>query len=194
MKFIPKTLAGVYELELERISDSRGYFARQWCREEFARKHIDFEPVQMSTSGNTERGTLRGLHFQWPPSFEAKLVSCTFGKICDVVVDLRPDSHTFMQHHCVELDADKKNMLYIPPGVAHGYQTLTDSAQVSYVMSDFFAPELSDGIRYNDPAFGVSWPLTVTRIADRDARYKDFDPEEHCARYRKIAPTGHISS
>jgi dTDP-4-dehydrorhamnose 3,5-epimerase len=177
-------IPGAYTVELERRSDERGFFARTWCRHEFARLGISFDMVQASVSHNRRRGTVRGLHFTWPPSREAKLVRCERGQVLDVIVDLRPDSPAFLRHVSVTLDDERLSALYIPPGVAHGFQTLAEDCTVLYMMTQAYRPELADGVRHDDPAFGVSWPLPVSCILERDRSYPDFDPAAHAARYR----------
>ena len=184
MIFLPTAIAGARIVELECKTDERGFFARTWCREEFGRAGIGVNMVQASVSHNRLRGTLRGLHFTWPPSREAKLVRCERGRVFDVIVDLRPQSPSYLQHVAVTLDGETHSALYIPPGVAHGFQTLADECTVLYMMTDFYRPELADGVRFDDPAFGLSWPLPVSCIIERDRGYPDFDPAAHAARYR----------
>ncbi|MCS6944270.1 MAG: dTDP-4-dehydrorhamnose 3,5-epimerase [Sutterellaceae bacterium] len=183
MIFTPTRLAGAFVIELERKTDQRGFFARTWCRHEFARHGIDIEVVQASVSHTPQAGTLRGMHFAWPPSREGKLVRCERGGIFDVIIDLRPESATFAQHISVELNDRNQLALYIPPGFAHGFQTLVDDTNVVYMMTDVYRPELADGVRYDDTAFGIRWPLPVARIAERDATYPDFDPAAHRQRF-----------
>jgi dTDP-4-dehydrorhamnose 3,5-epimerase len=180
----PTAIPGAFTVELERNADERGFFARTWCREEFARAGIEIDIVQASVSHNGRRGTLRGLHFAWPPSRETKLVRCERGRVHDVIVDLRPESPAFLRHMAVTLDAEACNAIYIPPGVAHGFQTLADDCTVFYMMSEAYRPELADGVRFDDPAFGVSWPLPVSSIHPRDRGYPDFDAAAYAARYR----------
>jgi dTDP-4-dehydrorhamnose 3,5-epimerase len=180
----PTAVPGAYTVELERNADERGFFARTWCREEFARAGVGVDMVQASVSHNRLRGTLRGLHFAWPPSGEAKLVRCERGRVHDVIVDLRPESPAFLRHLAVTLDAEACNAIYIPPGVAHGFQTLADDCTVFYMMSEAYRPELADGVRFDDPAFGVTWPLPVSSIHSRDGGYPDFDRDAHAERYR----------
>jgi dTDP-4-dehydrorhamnose 3,5-epimerase len=184
VNFQATSIPGAQTLELERRSDERGFFARTWCREEFARQGITVDMVQASISHNRLRGTVRGLHFTWPPSREAKLVRCERGRVLNVIVDLRPDSAAFLRHVAVTLDDEQCNALYIPPGVAHGFQTLAEDCTVLYMMTDYYRPELADGVRYDDPAFGVGWPLPASCIIERDRGYPDFDPAAHAARYR----------
>ena len=183
MKFLPTDLDGSYVIEIDPVEDDRGFFARLWCREEFQQQGIAMDVVQASVSHNTVAGTLRGLHFQWPPSHEAKLVRCERGRIYDVIVDLRPESPTFTRHVAVELDSQSSNALYVPAGFAHGFQTLEADSDVVYMMSDQYQPELADGVRFDDPAFGVDWPLAVSCIAARDSDYPDFDPATYFSRY-----------
>lgn len=176
MRFSDTGIAGAVLVDLEPHADARGYFARTWCAREFAAHGLPAQFVQASLSRNTHRATVRGLHLQLPPSREGKLVSCIAGAIYDVLVDLRPDSPSFLRHFGVELTADSHRGLYIPPLCAHGFQTLVDGAEVLYQMTDYFAPELGFGARWDDPAFGIRWPIaTAGAIAARDAGYPDFD-------------------
>ncbi len=186
MIFVPTPLAGALVVEPERKADERGFFARTWCRHEFARHGLDVEVVQASISHNRRAGTLRGMHFAWPPSREGKLVRCERGSVHDVIIDLRPDSATFTQHVAVELNEDNCRALYIPPGFAHGFQTLTDGTEVLYMMTDFYRAELADGMRFDDPAFGIRWPRPVTVIVERDRSYLDFDRDAHVRRCRTL--------
>jgi dTDP-4-dehydrorhamnose 3,5-epimerase len=176
-------IAGAYLIRVERRADERGYFGRLWCRAEFAAHGITVDMVQASVSHNDVAGTLRGMHFTWPPSHEGKLVRCGRGRVLDVILDLRPDSPTFMRHVAVELDASDHDAVYIPPGAAHGFQTLLDDTDVVYLMTEFYRPELADGVRYDDPCFGIRWPLPISRIAERDASYPDFDAVQHRRRF-----------
>ena len=162
-------------LELEKHRDERGFFARTFCVREFEAHGLNPQLVQCNTAFNLRRGTLRGFHWQAPPNTEAKLVRVTRGAIHDVIVDLRPDSSTRLQHFAVELTADNGRMLYIPEGVAHGFQTLAADTEVSYQMSEFFAPESGRGARWNDPAFGVAWPLPNPIMNQRDQDWPDFE-------------------
>jgi len=176
-------IPGALLVQLERNTDDRGFFARSWCRSEFERQGIAVDMVQASLSHNRTAGTLRGLHFAWPLSQEAKLVRCERGRVLDVILDLRPASPAFLRHFAVGLDDQQHNALYIPRGVAHGFQTLVDECTVLYMMTDFYRPELADGVRFDDPAFGIAWPLPVTSIVERDRRYPDFDAALHTSRY-----------
>jgi dTDP-4-dehydrorhamnose 3,5-epimerase len=174
MRFTPSELADIVIVDVEPHVDGRGLFARTFCEAEFAAAGLPTRFVQSSVSFNTRRGTLRGLHYQAPPKPEAKLVRCTRGTIHDVVVDLRPSSATFLRWISVELTAENRRALYIPGGCAHGFQTLTDDAEVLYLMTEFYAPELARGVRWNDPVFGVEWPIADPRLSERDATYPDF--------------------
>jgi dTDP-4-dehydrorhamnose 3,5-epimerase len=168
-------LAGAWVLEPERFTDDRGFFARTFCRDEFQAHGIDPTVAQCSVSYNHRKGTLRGLHFQIAPREEAKLVRCTRGAIFDAIVDLRPGSPTHGRHFAVVLSAEAGNQLYIPKGMAHGFQTLEDDTEVFYQISEMYAPELARGYRYDDPAFGIPWPLPVTVVADKDLALPRFE-------------------
>jgi dTDP-4-dehydrorhamnose 3,5-epimerase len=176
MKFSPLPIAGAWLIEIDPQADARGHFARLWCRDEFAAHGIVMEVVQASVSHNRRAGTLRGLHWQRAPSLEAKLVRCQRGRVHDVIVDVRPGSPSYLQHAALVLDSAAHNAAYVPPGCAHGFQTLEDDCEVVYLMSDVYRPDLATGVRHDDPAFGIAWPLPVSTIADRDRAYPDFDP------------------
>lgn len=176
MKFLPTGFGDLHVVELEPRCDMRGFFARTWCEREFEDAGLETRLVQCSVSFNMRRGTLRGMHFQVAPFEETKLVRCTAGAILDVVIDVRPDSPTHLRHFAVELSASDRRALYIPPGFAHGFQTLADDTEVFYQMSEFFAPECARGIRWNDPRFAIEWPIAEPIIIDRDATYADYDP------------------
>lgn len=167
-------LQGAFVIEPERREDARGFFARTWCEKECAAHGIDPRVVQCNISFNRRRGTLRGMHYQTPPFEEAKLVRCTMGAIHDVIIDLRPHSSTYKRHVAVVLSAENRRMLYIPGGFAHGFQTLADNTEVFYHMSQFYAPECTAGVRWNDPAFGIEWPDDHRIILPRDQNYADF--------------------
>jgi dTDP-4-dehydrorhamnose 3,5-epimerase len=172
--FTETPLRGAFVVELEKRMDERGFFARTFCVNEFETHGLNPRLVQCSTAFNLRRGTLRGFHWQAAPKAEDKVVRVTRGAIHDVIVDLRSDSPTHLQHLAVELTADNGRMLYIPKGFAHGLQTLADNTEVFYQMSEFFAPECSRGARWNDPAFGVTWPLPNPIMNDRDRNWEDF--------------------
>jgi len=171
MIFIPTKLSGVYIIEPEPHKDARGFFARTFCAREFEEHGLAAAFVQCSISANRTRGTLRGLHYQLSPAFETKLVRCTSGAICDVVVDLRPDSPTYLQHLGVELTAQNRRALYIPEMCAHGLQTLADETEVFYQISGFYAPDKATGLRFDDPKLGIQWPLPVTVMNDKDRNW-----------------------
>ncbi|MGH6624597.1 MAG: dTDP-4-dehydrorhamnose 3,5-epimerase [Burkholderiaceae bacterium] len=175
MRFLESELAGLFVIDIEPLSDDRGFFARTFCEREFAQRGIEMRAVQSSISFNRRRGTVRGMHFQWPPAREGKLVRCVRGAIIDVVIDLRPESPTFTKHVAVNLDDIERQSLYIPPGLAHGFQTLEDDSEVLYQMSDFYQASLGAGVRWNDPAFEIRWPIDEVTLLERDASYPDFD-------------------
>lgn len=174
MIFHETGLVGAYRIELEPYGDARGFFARTWCEREFVRHGLPARMVQANLSFNKKKGTLRGLHYQAPPSREGKLVRCTAGAIYDVIVDIRPRSATFRQHVAVTLSAENRQALYIPPGFAHGFQTLADDTEVAYLMTDFYQPEYARGLRWNDPVLGIAWPEEERTILERDNSYPDF--------------------
>jgi dTDP-4-dehydrorhamnose 3,5-epimerase len=175
--FTPVSLAGAWLVALEPHEDERGFFARVWCAREFADHGLDARLVQASMSLTLRRGTLRGMHWQAAPHEEVKLVRCVRGAIHDVILDLRPGSPTYLQHVSAELTAANRLALYIPRGFAHGFQTLEDDTEVFYQMSDFYEPAAARGARWNDPAFGIAWPVTAPILHPRDAGYPDFVPE-----------------
>ena len=178
MKFTPTKLAGAFVIELERHDDERGFFARTWCRDEFADHGLVPHLAQCSLSRNASSGTLRGMHYQSAPHEETKLVRCTAGAIFDVIIDLRPESQTYGEWLGVELRADDGNALYVPKGFAHGFQTLVDEADVLYMIADPYVPEAASGVRWDDPAFGIEWPHAERRtISDRDRAWRDYPVE-----------------
>jgi dTDP-4-dehydrorhamnose 3,5-epimerase len=168
MIFTPARLAGLVLIDLERREDDRGWFARSWCAHEFAAHGLDSRLAQASLSFNRRRGTLRGLHYQRPPHAEAKLIRCIRGALWDVAVDLRPGSPTRGEWQAFELSAANERALYIPEGFAHGFQTLAADTEVLYMISAFHAAEAAAGLRYDDPAFAIAWPLPVASISPRD--------------------------
>jgi dTDP-4-dehydrorhamnose 3,5-epimerase len=175
MLFESLQLSGAVLVRLDRYADERGFFARTVCAEEFRAHGLPGAFVQSSTSWNRRRGTLRGMHFQWPPSREGKLVRCVRGAICDVLLDLRPVQSTYLQHQAVTLDEDNRDAVFVPSGVAHGFQTLADDTEVLYQMSDVHVPALASGVRWNDAAFAIRWPLSGDIvIGERDASWPDF--------------------
>jgi len=172
--FIETALKGAFIIEPEKLEDERGFFARTWCQQEFATHRLNPRLVQCNISFNRRKGTLRGMHYQAKLHEEAKLVRCTRGAVYDVIIDLRLDSPTFKQWVAVELTADNRRMLYVPEGFAHGFQTLEDCTDIFYQMSEFYAPAYARGVRWNDPAFGIQWPLAERIISERDQSYPDF--------------------
>ncbi len=176
MRFDPTRVAGAFLVEPERVEDERGFFARTWCREEFAEHGLNADLVQCNISYNARRGTLRGMHYQRPPHAEAKLVRCTRGALYDVIVDLRRNSSTYMQWFGTELTADNRSALYVPEGCAHGFITLRDDTEVLYQMSDSYHAECVAAVRWNDPAFAIAWPAAPEVISERDRSHPDFRP------------------
>jgi dTDP-4-dehydrorhamnose 3,5-epimerase len=175
VKFVQLPLPGGWILELERSSDARGFFARCFSADEFESHGLKTSVVQCNISYNSVRGTLRGMHWQAMPHEEAKLVRCTQGAIYDVILDVRRDSPTFGKWHAVELSAANRRMVYVPEGCAHGFQTLVDASEVFYQMSAPYRPEFARGVRWNDPAFGVSWPVPGPVISMKDRSYRLWD-------------------
>ena len=177
MDFMPLLIEGAYLLHSRIRHDERGSFARTFCRREFAAHDLNPDVAQCSISATRRQGTLRGMHWQAPPHEEAKLVRCIRGAIHDVIVDLRPDSETYLRHEAVTLDGLHGTSLYVPEGVAHGYLTLTEDVEVLYQMSAFHEPEAARGVRWNDPVLGIEWPGEVQVITKRDQNYPDYVPE-----------------
>lgn len=175
MIFQKTKLEGAFLLEIERFEDDRGFFALAWSQSEFAKRGLDPELAECNISFTRKKGTLRGMHYQAAPHGQVKVVRCTQGSIYDVIIDLRTGSPTFKQSVGAELSADNRRMLYVPKDFAHGFLTLADDTEVFYQMSHPFAPESSRGVRWNDPAFDISWPGPVSVINDRDRTYPDFE-------------------
>jgi dTDP-4-dehydrorhamnose 3,5-epimerase len=174
MIFTETKLTGAFIIDIEKREDARGFFARTWCKEEFAANGLDTNLVQSNIAFSTYIGTLRGLHYQVQPYEEVKLVRCTKGAIYDVIIDLRSDSPTYMHWISVELTESNYKMLYVPEGFAHGYQTLTARAEVTYQVSQVYSPASERGIRWNDPVIGVEWPKVDTRIiSEKDQSWPD---------------------
>ena len=178
MIFAETVLPGAFVIDAEPSEDARGLFARTWCEREFRTRGLEARIVQCSTSFNKRKGTLRGLHYQVPPAAETKIVRCTRGSLFDVIVDLRPDSATFLAHIGVVLTSDNRRMVYVPGGFAHGFQTLEDDTEIFYQISEFCAPEHARGVRWDDPLFGIARPVDQRTIIERDRRYPDFRPAE----------------
>ena len=176
MKFTETKLSGLILIEIEPIIDERGLFARVWCKEELKKAGLSTEISQCSLSCNKSRGTLRGMHYQLAPSAETKLIRCTQGAVFDVIVDLRSNSPTYKEWFGCELSASNHSTLYVPEGLAHGFITLMDDSEMYYQISTPYVPQLARGLRWDDPAIDINWPLTPTVISARDATYADFAP------------------
>ena len=187
MKYLRTALDGVWLIDPEPHADERGYFMRIFCETELAEQGIPHHCAQASLSHNLRAGTIRGLHFQWPPSGEDKLVRCVAGSVFDVIVDLRPHSATFARHLIVELSAENGRAVFIPHGCAHGFQSLVNGATVLYQMDEAYRPGLDGGFRYDDPAFAIEWPLAPTLISSRDRSAPPFDGEAYRAEHARRA-------
>jgi len=180
MIFTETKLKGAFILDLERREDSRGFFARTFCQREFIQHGLKPIVAQTNVAFNKKKGTLRGMHFQFPPFAESKLVRCTRGRIVDIIVDLRPESSTYLDHFAVELTADNYLSLYVPERFAHGYQVLENITETSYQVGEFYAPSAEGGLMYKDPQLGLVWPLPVTEISPKDNTWKllkEIEPE-----------------
>ncbi|MGB9023713.1 MAG: dTDP-4-dehydrorhamnose 3,5-epimerase [Candidatus Bathyarchaeia archaeon] len=180
MIFTETKLKGAFILDLERREDSRGFFARTFCQREFIQHGLKPMIAQANVAFNMKKGTLRGMHFQYPPLAESKLVRCTRGRIIDIIVDLRPESSTYLDHATVELTADNYRSLYVPERFAHGYQVIEDITETSYQVGEFYAPSAEGGLMYNDPQLKLAWPLPVTEISPKDNTWKllvEIEPE-----------------
>ena len=179
MDFNETPLPGAYLIDLNRLGDDRGFFARVFCTREFSEAGLVTSFVQVNNSLSAHRGTLRGMHYQLAPNAETKIVRCIKGALFDVIIDLRPDSPTYMQHFGVELSADNRLMLYVPKGFAHGFVTLQDDTEAFYFVDEFYAPDVERGIRWNDPTFQIDWPVAPREVSEKDAQHRDFDPAYH---------------
>ena len=175
MRFSPTAVDGVMLIDLDVTEDARGWFARSFCEEEFARAGISLHARQMNFSHNRDAFTLRGLHYQAAPHAEAKIVHCVRGKVYDVALDLRPASSTYMRWAAAELSPQARRMFFIPEGCAHGFLTLAPDSDIIYVMGTAFVAEAARGVRWNDPAFGIDWPAAPRVISERDAGYADYE-------------------
>lgn len=171
MTFQPTFINGLYVIELDLFRDERGWFARTFCKEEFKKAGFSNEWVQMNHSFTNQKGTLRGMHFQFPPYSETKLVRCIAGSVFDVAIDLRKNSATFLQWFGIEISAENKKMVLIPDGFAHGFQTLQNNCELIYHHTNFYTPDAEAGIKYNDPGIGIKWPLPVNEISKKDDNY-----------------------
>jgi dTDP-4-dehydrorhamnose 3,5-epimerase len=172
MIFTETALAGAFIIDIEQRGDSRGFFARTFCQHEFEEHGLKPVIAQANLAYNATKGTLRGMHFQYPPAAETKLVRATRGAILDTIVDLRPESPTYLEHISVELSADNHRALYVPERFAHGYQVLEDSTETTYQVGEFYTPEVEGGLRYDDPRLGLEWPLPVGEMSEKDAGWK----------------------
>ncbi len=175
MRFTETSLQGAYRIELEKKEDERGFFSRLFCQKEFAAQGLESNFVQANNSYNVQAKTLRGLHYQLPPLTEAKLIRCIHGSLYDVILDLRPHSLTFKHSFSRVLSAANREMLYVPPGFAHGFITLEADTEVIYLVSEYYSPELERGLRWNDPAFAIQWPFDPEFISARDSTHADCD-------------------
>jgi dTDP-4-dehydrorhamnose 3,5-epimerase len=179
MKFAPTPLAGAFLIDIEKRGDDRGFFARAFCENEFSAQGLSSRFVQVNNSLSAFKGTLRGMHYQLAPKAETKLVRCIRGALWDVILDLRKESPTFGQYFGAELSAENRRMMYVPKGFAHGFITLEDDTEAFYFVDEFYAPANERGVRWNDPRFGIEWPLQPAVISDKDRDQKDFDPAWH---------------
>lgn len=179
MKFTETPLKGACVIELEKRGDDRGFFARFFCEREYQAHHLNPKIVQINNSLSRIKGTLRGMHYQLAPKAEDKVVRCLRGALFDAIIDLRPDSPTYLQHFTIELTAENRTMLYVPKGFAHGFLTLAEDTETFYLATEFYSPELERGVRYNDPKFGIRWPFEPAVISDKDRNHPDFNPAIH---------------
>lgn len=175
MIFTETGLPGAYVVDLEKHSDDRGFFARMFCQREFSEHGLEPTVAQGNMSFSRQRGTMRGMHYQVPPASETKLVRCVRGAIHDVIVDVREDSPTYLQHFGIELSADNRRALYVPKGFAHGCVSLEDETEILYLVSEFYTPGHERGLRYDDPALGIEWPIEVQVISEKDASWPLLD-------------------
>jgi dTDP-4-dehydrorhamnose 3,5-epimerase len=173
--FTETKLKGAFVIDLERREDSRGFFARAFCQHEFQAHGLKPLIAQANVAHNRKKGTIRGMHFQYPPAAETKLVRCTRGAILDIIVDLRPESDTYLQHVAVELNEDNQRALYVPERFAHGYQALRDGTDTSYQVGEFYTPSTEGGVMYNEPRLKLEWPLPVTIVSDKDQAFPPLD-------------------
>jgi dTDP-4-dehydrorhamnose 3,5-epimerase len=188
VRFIETKLSGAFVIELERREDERGFFARTFCQNEFEAHGLKAIIAQANMAHNARKGTLRGMHFQYPPAAETKLVRCTRGAILDIIVDLRPESPSFLDHIAVELTADNQRALYVPERFAHGYQALDDNTDTTYQVGEFYTPDAEGGLLYNDPALGLTWPLPVSVVSPKDRAFQRWSVVEAECRRRMSLP------
>jgi dTDP-4-dehydrorhamnose 3,5-epimerase len=171
MEFLKTELSGLFIIEHKPVEDDRGFFSRTFCKKEFSSIVFNREFVQFNHSFNQHKGTLRGMHYQSPPFNEAKLIRCVLGSVLDVVIDLRKDSPTFLQHFKQELNSQEMKSIFIPEGFAHGFQTLEDNSALIYHHTEYYTPGADKGLRYDDPKVGINWPLPVAKISGKDLSY-----------------------
>lgn len=179
MKFTKTPLPGAYVIDLEKLGDDRGFFARLYCENEFREHELETHFVQINNSLSAQKGTLRGMHYQLEPAAEVKVVRCIKGSLYDVILDLRQDSPTFGQWYGAELSAENRRMMYVPRGFGHGFITLEDDTEAFYLVSNFYAPEKERGVRWNDPRFNIEWPIEPVVVSEKDSNHPDFDPDYH---------------
>ena len=179
MKFTETPLKGAYGIDLEKRGDDRGFFARFFCKNEYAELGLSNEIVQMNTSLSATQGTLRGMHYQLAPKAETKIVRCLRGALYDIILDIRKDSETFGQSFGIELSAENRTQLYVPKGFAHGFITLQPDTEALYLVDEYYSPEHERGIRYNDPKFSLEWPAEPVVISDKDRDARLFDADYH---------------
>ena len=192
MIFTATKLKGAFVIDLERREDARGFFARAFCQNEFKAHGLKPFIAQANLASNLKKGTVRGMHFQFPPAAETKLVRCTRGAILDIIVDLRPESATFLQSVAVELNEENQRALYVPERFAHGYQTLRDNTDASYQAGEFYTPNTEGGLRYNDPRLGLEWPLPATVVSEKDQTFPLLDQVESELRRKMTVLTEHV--
>ena len=177
MRFVDTPLQDARVVELEPIGDQRGFFSRAFCQREFDQAGLSPVVAQCNISTNTKKGTLRGMHYQVAPATEAKLVRCIRGAIYDVIIDMRQGSPTYLEHFGIELTDQNRSALWVPPMFAHGYQALSEETEIFYLVNEFYSPGHEQGLRHDDPHFGIEWPIEVTELSDKDRSWQLFDPE-----------------
>lgn len=181
MKFMETPLKGAFIIEIEPRGDERGFFARAFCQRELTAAGLNPEIVQINNSFSRHAGTLRGIHYQLAPKAEDKIVRCIRGALYDAIVDLRPDSPTFLQHYGVELTAENRRALYVPKGFGHAFLTLVDDTETLYMVTEYYAPDRERGLRFNDPKLGIPWPIPPTVVSDKDCAWPEYSPDYHLA-------------
>ncbi|MDX2150735.1 MAG: dTDP-4-dehydrorhamnose 3,5-epimerase [Bryobacteraceae bacterium] len=193
MTFTETKLKGAYLIDLQQRADERGFFARGFCQREFEEHGLKPVVAQANIAFNHRKGTLRGMHFQFPPAAETKTVRCTKGALVDVIVDLRPESDTYLEHIAVELSEDNHRAIYVPERFAHGYQTLEDDTEATYQVGEFYTPGSEGGLRYDDPALAIAWPLEVAAISEKDLAWRPFAQQRAELRDRMSIPEYHYT-